>query len=236
MDGSIGSVSDLLFEDTSWAVRWVVVDTGTWLSGRKVLLPPSSLGRLELEPQEFAVELSRRQVEESPEVDFDAPVSRQLETRVYSHYGWGPYWEYPPLMPVGVAGVAPLPLADEVQQRPERRDEPTGDPHLRSVTEVTGYYVHATDGDIGHVEEVLVEQERWAIRYVMVDTRNWWPGRKVLVAAGSVGDIDWSAQKISVDLTRDQVKSSPEYDPAAALERRDEERLNAHYGLTPYWT
>jgi hypothetical protein len=201
-DGSIGSISDLLFEDSSWKVRWVVVDTGSWLPGRKVLLPPSELGRPQAMPQEFPVNLTRKQVEDSPGLGTDAPVSRQLEASTYGHYGWAPYW-YPgfaafpgyspplaaPFWPAGasspedaplVAGCPPPDGAPPDQSGVAERA--SGDPALRSMNEVTGYYIRATDDDIGHIEDFLVEDESWDIRYVMVDTKNWWPGRKVLVA------------------------------------------------------
>ena len=91
-DGQIGTVSDFLFDDASWLVRWLVVDTGNWLSGRKVLLPPSVLGQLDAKERVFAVKLTMQQVKDSPEIDTDRPVSRQMETNVYDYYGWSPYW------------------------------------------------------------------------------------------------------------------------------------------------
>src|SRR5665213_376293 len=91
-DGKLGSVSDFLFDDGSWQLRWLVVDTGHWLSGRKVLLPMSVLGHLELMQKEFPVRLTMRQVKDSPGIDTERPVSRQMETSVYDYYGWTPYW------------------------------------------------------------------------------------------------------------------------------------------------
>jgi hypothetical protein len=219
---------------SSIRLRWAVVDTGNWLPGRRVLLPPACLGTAGA-AREFAVGLTRQQVRESPEVAHDAPVSRQLEAGVYGHYGWSPYWDFGMVPGAGIAGPAPLPLADPPRARPGDDDRLSGDPHLRSAREVAGYHVHASDGDIGHVEEFLVNTEEWVLRYVIVDTRNWWPGRKVLVGTRWFHAIDWSERRVSVDLTRAQVKSSPEYDPAAATARGYEEQLHAHYGLPPYW-
>lgn len=232
-DGEVGSISDLLFDETNWAVRWVVVDTGTWLTGRRVLLPPSCFGAPGGVTLEYTVDLTRKQVEESPEIGFDAPVSRQLESRVYGHYGWTPYWNLGYAPPLAVPGV--LPMTGQPAPTPDQREEPSGDPHLRSTLEVTGYYVHATDGDIGHVEEFLVDDEPWTIRYVVVDTANWWPARKVLLSPRWFREIDWATQKVDVTVTREQVKASPDYDPSTLLQREHEARLHAHYGVPPYW-
>ena len=245
-DGSIGSITDLLFEDTSWTVRWVVVDTGSWLPGRQVLLPPSALGRPKAIPQEFPVDLTRKQVEDSPGLGTDAPVSRQLEASTYGPYGWAPYWytgfaAYPGYAPplAAPAAVPPaiggLPQGGASPDQPGDTEQPSGDPSLRSMSEVTGYYIRATDGDIGHIEDFLVEDQGWDIRYVMVDTRNWWPGRKVLVAPRWFRDVSWAEQQIHVDLTRAEVEKSPEFDPSAVVERSYEEQLHRHYGQRFYW-
>ena len=91
-DGRLGTVSDFLFEDTSWMIRWLVVDTGNWLSGRKVLLPPSVLEQPDAGRRQFPVKLTVQRVKDSPDVDTDRPVSRQLESNIYNHYAWDPYW------------------------------------------------------------------------------------------------------------------------------------------------
>ncbi|PWS34734.1 hypothetical protein DFH01_24770 [Falsiroseomonas bella] len=233
-DGGIGSIADLLFDETDWNVRWVVVDTGGWLTGRRVLLPPSCFGAAGGTTLEYPVDLTRRQVEESPEIGFDAPVSRQLESRVYGHYGWTPYWNLSFAPPFAAPTAVPA-AGEPPRSTPETREEPSGDPHLRSAKEVTGYYIQATDGDIGHVEEFLVDDDPWAIRYVVVDTANWWPARKVILSPRWFSGIDWATQQVHVTVTRDQVKASPEYEPSSLLAREHEERLHAHYGARPYW-
>ena len=234
-DGSIGSVADLFFDDTSWTARWAVVDTGSWLPGRRVLLPPSALGRPDARAREFPVDLTQQQIKDSPDVATDAPVSRQRESDIYGYYGWTPYW-HPGYVPAaGAPLAAPLPLTDPPRRAPDGTEPPSGDPNLRSANEITGYYVRATDGDIGHIEEFLVEDGSWAVRYVVVDTKNWWPDRKVLVSPRWFRDVSWGEQRVHVDLTRAQVEKSPEYDPAATVDRAYEDRLYGHYGHRPYW-
>lgn len=232
-DGPIGSVADLLLEDTSWTVRWAVVDTGSWLLGRKVLLPLSALGRPDAAMREFPVDLTRKQIEDSPDIETDAPVSRQLESSTYGYYGWAPYWPPAYAPPVGAPLAVPPLLTDAPRHSPGGTEPPSGDPNLRSAKEITGYYVRATDGDIGHVEEFLIEDGSWAIRYIVVDTKNWWPGKKVLVSPRWFRDVSWGEQQVNVGLARAEVGRSPEYDASAAVDRAYEERLHRHYGYPP---
>lgn len=216
-DGRIGSVQDVLFDDESWQVRWLVVDTGSWLSGRRVLLPASHLGRLDHRASAIPVDLAMRQVEESPGSDSELPVSRQMETAIYGHYAWTPYW------PIGPGSVYPAPLAGGAgawgaagampMVAPEAASsggDPAGDPHLRSAREVTGYAIAGTDEDVGHVEDLVLDSEAWALRYVVVDTRNWWPGRKVMVPREAVVDILWGERTVRLDRTREEIKRAPE--------------------------
>ncbi|MBB2971387.1 PRC-barrel domain-containing protein [Mesorhizobium sp. RMAD-H1] len=232
-DGSIGSVVDFLFDDREWTIRWLVVDTGIWLSGRKVLLPPQAVATPEVPQRAIPANVTMQQVKDSPEIDTDAPVSRHHEGSLYGHYGWEPYWVgYPP---VG-AGLAPIPQPVETTPPITGEDEADeGDPHLRSTGEVTGYYIRAKDGDIGHVEEFLIDSDNWTIRYIVVDTRNWWPGKKVLIAPRAVTSVDWAEETVDVELTRDQVKNAPEYDPTQAVSRLYEERYHGYYGYPRYW-
>ena len=224
-DGRIGSVSDFLFEDTNWIVRWLVADTGNWLSDRKVLLPLSALGKPDPSLRQFPVELTMQQVKDSPDIDTDRPVSRQHETHIYRHYGWDPYWGSSGF-PMG--GGMPLDAVGGDTQQAE------GDPHLRSAEAVTGYHVHATDGEIGHVEDFLVEDSDWSIRYIKVDTRNWWPGSKVLISPRSVRSIDRTNRLVHLDVDRRKVKNSPPYDPATTVDGAYEETFLTYYGIR--WT
>lgn len=233
-DGAIGSLDDLLFDDTGWTIRWAVIDTGTWLPGRRVLLPFAGLAGPLMGERSFTVDLTREQVENAPGLDSDAPVSRQLETEIHRHYSWPPYWDpnYSfPLGPAGIGGlVNPTPDTDIA-----RDAEPAGDPHLRSTNEVTGYHVAANDGDIGHVEDFAIEEESASIRYLMVDTRNWWPGKVVLIAPEWLREISWAERKVHIDLSREQIRNSLEFDRSTGIRRPYEESLHGHYGRPPYW-
>jgi PRC-barrel domain len=245
-DGRLGSVSDLLFEDLGWVIRWLVVDTGNWLSGRKVLLPLSALGQPDRAVRQFPVKLTMQQVKDSPDVATDKPVSRQIEAHVYDYYGWNPYWGGS-LFPMSNAMATPFaapatatPFAAPRQlSEAEPRDpgsagaQPNeGDPHLRSIAAVIGHHIHATDGEIGHVEDFLIDDAGWRIRYIKVDTRNWWPGERVLISPRSVREIDWADRLIHLDVNRQKVKGSPPYDPSITVDGAYEEKLLTYYGVT----
>jgi hypothetical protein len=233
-NGDIGTIDDLFFDDSSWTVRYLVVDTRGWLSGRRVLISaPSAVAP---EWRRLSVALTREQVAQSPQVDATIPVSRQQEAELAGHYGhpcswpgpscWGPIPQPPTASP-----LPPGPVEEEIHAR---RQE-AAIPRLRSVRAVTGCYVEAMDGDLGHIEDFLVDGRAWAIRYVIVDTRNWWPGKKVLVAPDWIRMVNWPESRVFVDLTRDRIRQAPAYDPSLPLDRVLEARLYEHYRRPRYW-
>ncbi len=237
-DGWRGTVFDALFSDDIWRVRWLVVNTGKWLSDRNVLIHPSALGQPDLAKRQFPVELTKSQIETSPDISADQPVSRQMESHLYDHYGWDGTWgdEYFGIGPLAMGlGTQPYMLSSRSRRRvnPEVRAN-DGDPHLRSIEAITGYHVHATDGAIGHVKDLLVDDVSWGIRYILIDTRNWWPGEELLIAPCSVRDIEWTGKLVALDVTREQVKGSPRYDPSKTVDRVYDEQLHTYYGWPGY--
>src|SRR6185503_16405322 len=188
-DGEIGRVKDFYFEDTNWTIRYLVADTGTWLSGRLVLVSPFALAGVDEKTRHFNVKLTKDHIERSPSIDTHKPVSRQFEAEYAQHYGWPMYWYGPALWgptpyPVYERGPGEPPTSD-----PMVRPEQSGDPHLRSAKEVMGYHIHAQDDEIGHVEDLIVDEQDWAVRYLVVDTRNWLPGKKVLLAPQWIEEV-----------------------------------------------
>lgn len=242
IDGEIGSVEDFYFDDQAWGIRYLEVDTGKWLPGRKVLISPFSIAKVLSDRKSIAVKLTREQVERSPDIDTHQPISRQQETEFFDYYRYPYYWSGPFLWgPVAAPYLAGLPaeankgtMATEIEAVKKR--EHAQDRHLRSTQEVTGYRIQAVDGEIGHVEDFLLEDESWAIRYMVVDTRNWLPGRKVVVSPEWIDAVSWEESKVYVDLPRDKIEHAPEYDPAAPLGRDYESRIHAHYGRSGYWS
>jgi hypothetical protein len=232
-DGDIGAVHAFFFDDKTWAIRYLVVDTGVWLPDRRVLISPIALGQPDWEGQFFPVKLTTEQVRNSPDIDTDKPVSRQQETLLHTYYDWPTYWTGG--IPLGPHAAAAYPGGLVMTEPYELPQEEQGDPHLHSSRDVLSYYIQARDGQIGHVEDFIVDTDAWAIRYMAVDTVNWWPGKKVLVAVTWIEYVDWAEALVHVDLSRDQVKGSPEFDATAPVNRDYESRLYDYYGRPAYW-
>jgi sporulation protein YlmC with PRC-barrel domain len=222
-DGDIGTVHDFYFHDDTWTIRYLVVDTGHWLPGRKVLVPPGVLREPNWTTLAFPVELTREQVEKSPDIDTDKPISRQQELDLHLHFGWPAYWIDPGLGPSPVVvPIAPIP---EFAKSSGTATEEKVDPRLRSLREVRGYHIHASDGEIGHVEDFVADDEFWVMRCLVADTRNWLPGKQVLIAPQWLREIRHWERKVDVSLTRENIRNCPEFDPAAPVNRGYDARL-----------
>lgn len=254
-DGEIGRVTGAYFDDKTWTIRYLVVDTGTWLSDRKVLISPYSVLQPLRAERPIAVSLTRQQIMDSPDIDTQKPVSRQHESEYLSYYAYPPYWEGGALW--GLAALPQLPLADPQLDLAGARaaagaaqsgrsgrsdggddagDTAVGDVHLRSSSEVIGYDIQASDDSIGHVKDLVFDDESWAIRYFVVDTRNWLPGgRKVLIGTHWIEQIDWPTRAVRVALTREQVRNSPQFEELEPVTREYENRLHEAYKRQGYW-
>lgn len=231
-DGNLGRAKDFLFDDHSWVVRYLVVDTGGWLIDRLVLISPQAMEEPDWTRGVLPVALTKEQVENSPGIETDLPVSRQHEQQLAEYYNWQPYWQYG--LPLGdPIPMMPVPAAVSVEESGKK--DTAGDPNLRSVKEVTGFRIHASDGEIGHVAEFIDQTEGWAIRYLVVDTRNWLPGRKILISPAWVKRVDWDEKSLHVDLSRKEIRGSVEFDPSAPINREYEARLYDYYGRPKYW-
>jgi len=219
VDGEVGKVIDVYFDDEKWVIRHLVVDAGGWLTGRKVLLSPISVSGADWSGGLLRVELSREQIQNSPGLDTQKPVSRQHESDLYEHYGYPDYWSGPYLW--GYA-ILPTLLENRPMEDPERRarrdrmEREGNDIHLRSYREVVGYHIHAQDHTIGHLEDLLIDQGDWSIRLAVIDPRNWWPGKHVLLSTEYIQRVSWEDKEVYVKLTRGQIESSPEYDAQMA--------------------
>jgi uncharacterized protein YrrD len=230
LDGLIGKVSEFYFDDQHWTIRYLVADTGDWLMDRKVLISPYSLMSAHKEEHLLTINLTKKQIEDSPSLDTDKPVSRQFEESYYAYYGWPMYWSGPYMW-----GPYPFIVRDPSKWKKPAQNEKAWDPHLRSTREVTGYHIQAKDGEIGHVDDFIVDDETWAIRYLIVDTKNWWPGKKILVSQRWIERVSWGESKVFVNLSREAVKRSPEYTESSMLDRDYETSLHQHYEREGYW-
>jgi hypothetical protein len=233
-DGDIGTVNQFFFSSETWIIRYIVIDIGKWLSGRKVLVAP---GMVVYPPdwnkRAISINLTKQQIEESPQIDDRKPVSRQKEIELHKYFNWVPYWlpgpgEYinPP-----ISAIEYFANKKEVAEQDNEKE----DPQLRSTKEVLGYRIHARDGEIGHAEDFIMDDRDWIIRYLVVDTRNWLPGKKVLVSPEWIENVSWADSEVQVDLSQEAVKESPPYDPAAPVNREYEVRVYDYYGRPVYW-
>jgi hypothetical protein len=235
-DGELGTVDQFYFDDDSWAIRYLTIETGGWLNGRSVLISPYSILSLDWEAKRLDVALTKKQVENSPNIDTHLPVSRQQEAGYLGYYGYPYYWSGPFMWgpayyPSGLA----VPTAASQIARPDTNGRESMDSHLRSTEAVTGYHIEAADGEIGHVNGFVVDDEAWAIRYIEVATKNWWPGKDVLVSPAWIERVSWAESKVYTGLSREAIKSGPEYIESRSITREYENELYLHYGRPPYW-
>lgn len=222
-DGEIGRVKDIYFDDGKWGIRYFVVDTGKWLPGRKVLISPEQCSEPDWQEEEIPVSLTTQQIEDSPTIDQDMPVSRQHQAQLAKYYNWTPYW-----------GGFAAPATEWLPAEPEQADIER-DPDLRSLKEVLHYRIQATDGEIGHVEDFIAQMDGWVIRYMVVDTRKWLPGKNVLLSPAWIKDLLWAEAHVVVDVEKQSIENAPEYDPDQPVDREYELRLYDYYGRAGYW-
>ncbi len=239
-DGDIGNVKEAYFDDRSWTVRYLVVDAGTWMTGRDVLISPYSVKQPLGGDKHLHLTLTQEQVRNSPDVDTHQPVTRQHERDCMRYYGYPEYWDGSGLWGMGAVPYPLMPVATSAELEAERalkaREFRAGDTHLRSSASVTGYDIQASDDSIGEVHDFIFDDDSWAIRYLVVDTRKWWPGgTKVLVGMNWVDRIDWATKKVHVRMTREQVKSSPVFEDVSSIHREYEMRLHANVQRPGYW-
>src|ERR1700678_2074676 len=231
MDGELGTVDQLYLDDETWAIRYVTVTTG--FLGRRVLISPISVIHADGVGKRLDLALTKRQVENSPGIDTDQPVSRQHEIEYSEYYGYPCYWGGPFLWgPVYYPGAVNTAPSDTTTGRIRSKSM---DSHLRSTKSLTGYHIETTDGELGHVEGFIVDDEAWAVRYIEVATKNWWPGKKVLVSPAWIERVSWEDSKVYVDLSRQAIKSAPEFVDFTPITRDFENNLYSHYGRPPYW-
>jgi sporulation protein YlmC with PRC-barrel domain len=229
-DGKIGKVSEFYFDDHTWTIRYLVVDTGTWLSERKVLIPHSALGLTDWMSETFQVNLTMEQVRNSPDIETKKTVTRQHEIELFDHYGLPVYWG--DVFNDGNVGIIPFPaMVDSISNSKENESpqKPKEDPYLRSTNNVEGYNIQSNDGEVGHVEDFVVDDKKWNLVFLIVDTHNWLPGRKVLISPHWIKQINWGEEKVYINLSQDSIKNSPEFDSDAPITDDYESELVKYY-------
>lgn len=233
-DGEIGKVEDFYFDDQSWTIHYIIVKTGNWFSGKKVLISPAIIQKQDWGNKEFSVGLTQKQIENSPDIDTDKPVSRQQEEQLSSYYKWGGYWgDDTYAHGAGIFGMMPDELYDNGNTPPENvpaNNSENNDLHLRSTEEILGYNIHATDDQIGKVVDYIVDDTTWKINFLVIETGSWLDSRKVLIANKWIKEVNWDNSVVVVDITTEAVKGSPEFDESKAVNDTYERNLYDYYG------
>ena len=236
LDGELGIVDQLYFDDQTWAIRYFTVATGGWFGGTKVLIPPTSVTGADWKSRRLDVALTLKQVRQSPNIDTQKPVSRQQEGAYLSYYGYPYYWDEPNIRcPAFYPAGLTAPRYNSLAEREERIHREPMDVHLCASDIVSGYHVQAADGEIGHIDRFIVDDRTWVIRYLEVATQNWWPGKRVLLSPAWVERVCWRDLKVVVGVSRKALRSCEEYIDGTPILRDYESRLKLHYGRPPYW-
>ncbi len=229
-DGEFGKVKEFYFDDKHWTIRYLVADTGGWLLGNQVLLSPYVLVSVNKEDENIEVNLTKKQIEDSPSLESHKPVSKQFEEDLHGYYGWPTYWSG-----TSMWGDYPYIIHDRNEWKASSENKKTWDRNLRSSNFITGQKIQATDGEVGKVDDFIIDDKTWAIRYLIIETGNWWEGKKVLVSPQWIDGINAEDSSVSVNLTRDSIKQSPEYSEENLLTRDYETQLHRHYNRNIYW-
>ncbi len=232
-DGEIGKVEEFYFDDRTSTIRYMVVKTGGWFSEKKVLISPEVFQKAEWESKTLSVNLTQEKIKNSPDIDTDKPVSRQQEDLIREYYTWPGYYG-PGMYGYWGLGMWGYPIVNVSATENEIKQVAATEhvyenPHLRSTHEVTGYDIHATDGDIGEVEDFLIDDATWKIHFIVVETGNWFSGKKVLISPQWIKDVKWKEQKVTINHSMDEVKNSPKYDSSQPIYDTYEHSLHDYY-------
>jgi sporulation protein YlmC with PRC-barrel domain len=247
-DGDIGHLRDVTFDERTWVVRYLVVDAGTWLANRQVLISPIGIAPINWREQSIPVSITRQQVERSPAFDSLQPLTREHEIEYLGHYRFPFYWggtniwgseTYPRDLKVPSVGldIPPFNLLREEQGDFPARESGVmhQDPALHSAIGLKGCRVVASDGDVGHVTDLVFDEDTWAIRYLVVETTDWWQAHQLLIAPQSIDKIDWGDITINLSMVRHEVKAFPHHDPSVKVDRHDEVGAAQPHVSPDYW-
>lgn len=208
LDGDIGHIKDFYFDDETWAIRYLIADTGSWLTGRLVLLTPHTFGELEQSEKTLRIKLQKKKIEDSPSIESHKPVSRQFEMEYYGYYGWPPSWDGG-----GMSGIGPIPVAlpllvDRIESREKHKHRE--DKHLRSTQAISGYHIQTSDGEIGHIIDFVLDTKSWTIRDLVVETGHWYAGKEILIPSGKVKNFSYDESKVFVNLSKKDIQRTEE--------------------------
>lgn len=207
-DGDIGQVSDFYFDDMTWVIRYLVVDTGAGMQGRRILLSPHAFGRKVKNGEFLSVNLTLKQIENAPSFDSHLPVCRQYEEQYYRYYGWPDYWNGGGLWGLGNFPITTPPAIPDASHHHGHQQRE--DVHLRSTHAMDGYHIQATDGPIGTVRDFVMDDESWVIPELIVETGHWYAGKRIFIAPAKIERISYEESKVFVNLTKADIRQTTE--------------------------
>ena len=240
-DGEVGRVTDAIFDDESWTIRYFVVKTGSWLSGRRVVVAPEAIKAVDDEADTLVSSLDRKVIAKSPEIDLDQPISLAQAIELHTYYNWPFFWDVVSDEALGTGNLAAVPLVDSVDEMAKEAAEEmetqggVGERNLRSFKEVVGYRIQARDGEIGQVKDFILEERTWNIFYMVVDTGGLLSEKDVILSPSWVERVDWDNKLIWMDLKRETVRNSPLIEDDLPIDRSFETKLYDHYHKNKYW-
>lgn len=235
-DGEIGNIEEFYFEDINFKMRYLVANTGNWLTGKQNLISPVRITHLDRENRRVRVSLTKEEVRKSPTVDKHLPVSRQMEKMVSDYYGNTYYWDDRPDLnatQLATVNAARATVKSAMTTTSVVSAESPQDVHLRSAQETAAYEVAGLDGTFGKIVDFIVETDNWTMRYVTVDTGSWLAEKQVLVSTGWIEGFNWSNRRVNMNLTRAQIESCPDFNEVAEITNEYETRLQKHFDGNP---
>ncbi|PSL50806.1 PRC-barrel domain protein [Salsuginibacillus halophilus] len=236
-DGELGKIDDVYMDEDQWVIRYLVVNRKPLLPGGKVLVSPIAVERMDINGQTIHLNVTKEELEEAPGKEEAEPITRKKELELHHHFGYGYYWPAQ-----GMWGSFPYPHQLRVEaphhQRPQELPNEE-EIKVRSLKEMTGdwsgYDVEGSDGDIGTIDDVIVEDDTWNIRYISVDTGRLFSTGHAVLSSSWILHTEDEEKKVRVKMARHEVQAAPEYVPGQPLDREFEERLFDHYDQEKYW-
>jgi hypothetical protein len=231
-DGDMGHVDQFYFDDDTWTVRYIIVKTGKFFFGHKVLVSPISLEKLDLENKKLFVNLTMEQVKHSPDINTEKPISRQKEAEYLRYYNLPAYWGG-----IGLWGreMYPAALGALEGEGAAEGDSDTRDTHLRSTNEVRGYAIRCIDDECGHLEDFFIDTDTWTVRYLAVHHTKSHQNKKVLTVPKLVDRVLWAKATVFLNTSRQKLLEAPEYSDGAIIDAETEKDIYNHFLLHPYW-
>jgi hypothetical protein len=225
----VGKVSDFLFDDLSWIIRYLVIDTSKTLGRQQVVVLTLSIAHIDWENRVIPVNLTTHNVKESPEIPAGTPIPRQIEQKIYQYYGRTPYWGAGTSL--GAQAIADI-VNNQKGGLVDKLTKNVFDSHLRSIQALSMFKMASSTGEIGRIVDFLTESNIWFIRYLVIERSD---RSHVLFSPQWIQEVNWPDEMMVTELNRGLIEKMPSYEYGTPVSRTFEEELFRHFDKTPYW-